>query len=167
MSENKHSTSGLSEDLLRSFIQVGCAELHLKTLMEKRISELENGMVSDDDFVKHLDVIDDIEKDMEELAQIRREEMLYIFNAFGGKGDKEQWCMVKHLGLASFTAFEAYQASDKDQDLWNIAFSLNKKFIKAMTKFIGAEEWTDCQSCFSDFLKAKGDNEDNNETDNL
>lgn len=154
MSANVNSTSGLSEDLLRSFIQVGCAELHLKTLLEKRVSEIENGMVSEDDLMKHLEIIDDIENDMEELAQIRREEMLYIFNAFGGKGDKEQWCMVKHLGLASFTAFEAYQASDNDTDLQQLALRLNRKFIKAMTKFIGAEEWTDCQSCFSDMLKA-------------
>lgn len=163
MSENKHSTSGLSEDLLRSFIQVGCAELHLKTLLEKRVSELENGMVSEDDLMKHLEIIDDIESDMEELAQIRREEMIYIYNTFGAKGDKEQWCMVKHLGLASFTAFEAYQASDNDTDLQEMALRLNKKFIKAMTKFIGLEEWTDCQSCFSDFLKG----EKNDQTDNL
>lgn len=94
MSKNKHSTSGLSEDLLRSFIQVGCAELHLKTLLEKRVSELENGMVKDEDITKHLEIINDIESDMEELAQIRREEMIYIYNSFGAKGDKEQWCMV-------------------------------------------------------------------------
>lgn len=163
MSANVNSTSGLSEDLLRSFIQVGCAELHLKTLLEKRVSEIENGMVSEDNLMKHLEIIDDIENDMEELAQIRREEMLYIFNAFGGKGDREQWCMVKHLGLASFTAFEAYQASDNDTDLQRMALDLNKKFIKAMTKFIGAEEWTDCASCFSDFMKG----ENNGKTDNL
>lgn len=163
MSANVNSTSGLSEDLLRSFIQVGCAELHLKTLLEKRVSEIENGMVSEDDLMKHLEIIDDIENDMEELAQIRREEMLYIFNAFGGKGDKEQWCMVKHLGLASMTAFEAYQASDNDTDLQQLALRLNKKFIKAMTKFIGLEEWTDCQACFSDFMKG----ENNGKTDNL
>lgn len=162
MSANVNSTSGLSEDLLRSFIQVGCAELHLKTLLEKRVSEIENGMVSEDDLMKHLEIIDDIEHDMEELAQIRREEMLYIFNAFGGKGDKEQWCMVKHLGLASFTAFEAYQASDNDTDLQQLALRLNRKFIKAMTKFIGSEV-TECSSCFSDFMKG----ENNVKTDNL
>ena len=162
MSANVNSTSGLSEDLLRSFIQVGCAELHLKTLLEKRVSEIENGMVSDDDLMKHLEIIDDIENDMEDLAQIRREEMLYVFNAFGGKGDKEQWCMVKHLGLASMTAFEAYQASNNDTDLQRMALELNKKFIKAMTKFCGFEV-TSCASCFADFMKG----ENNGKTDNL
>lgn len=162
MSKNSNSTSGLSEDLVRSFIQVGCAELHLKTLLEKRISELENGMVKEENLSKHIETISDIESDMEELAQVRREEMLYIFNAFGGNGDREQWCMVKHLGLASFTAFEAYQASDSDPDLLHMAVELNKKFIKAMTKFL-AFEITDCAACFADMMKG----ENNDKTDNL
>lgn len=163
MSRNVNSTSGLSEDLIRSFVQVGCAELHLKTIMEKRISELENGLVPDEKVSDVVGAISEIQEDMESLAQIRREEMLYVYNAFGGTGDKEQWCMVKHLGLASFTAFEAYQASDNDTELMDIAVELNKKFIKSMTKFIGCEV-TECASCFSDFLKGESKQ---NETDSM
>ena len=43
--ENKHSSDGIAEDMIRSFVQVGCAELHAKTLLEKFSAELENGIV--------------------------------------------------------------------------------------------------------------------------
>ena len=46
--ENKYSTSGIAEDLIRSFVQMSCAEIHAKTLLENRISELENGLIETD-----------------------------------------------------------------------------------------------------------------------
>ena len=45
--KNIHSSDGMAEDLIRSFTQIANAELHVKTLLEKRISELENGMVKE------------------------------------------------------------------------------------------------------------------------
>lgn len=83
--------------------------------------------------------------------------MLYLYNSFGSKGDREQWCLVKHLSMAMYTAFEAYQASDRDPELLNIALEINKKFIETCTKFLGVEI-TSCASCFADIMKAGGNN---------
>ena len=59
---------------------------------------------------------------------------------------------VKHLGMAMYTAFEAYQASDNDPEMLDFALRANQMFIKAVTEFLGVEV-TECASCFSDILK--------------
>lgn len=150
--ENKHSTDGIAEDIIRSFVQIASAEMHTKTLLEKRTSELENALVKEQDLEKLLQTISDLEDEVIELAEIRRADMLYLFELYGGKGDKEQWCLVKHLGIAMMTAFEAWQASDRDSGLQQMFFQKNKLFLKAMTKFLGVEI-TECAACFADILK--------------
>ena len=150
--KNIHSTDGLAEDLIRSIVQMVCAEIHVKTLLEKRTSELENGLIDEKDIGKQLDLIESTDEELCELAQIRRGDMLKLFSLYDEKGDKEQWCMVKHLGIAMMTAFEAWQASDKDTELRESYLAKNKLFIKAVTKFVGVEI-TDCASCFADILK--------------
>ena len=49
MAKNINSESGMAEDLIRSYIQFGCAEIHAKTLYEKTIAELNNGIIDVDD----------------------------------------------------------------------------------------------------------------------
>ena len=44
--QNKDSETGMAEDLLRSIVQLGAAEIHLQTLYNKSRAELENGSVS-------------------------------------------------------------------------------------------------------------------------
>ena len=55
--------------------------------------------------------------------------MRTLFDLFEGKGDKEQWCIVKHAAMAMYTAFEAWQASDNDRLLYQICIE-NAYFIK-------------------------------------
>lgn len=153
--QNNHSSDGIAEDLIRSFVQIGSAEIHVKTLLEKRISELETGIVDVENaeaLKVHLEKIDDLKEELEELAQIRREDMLYLYKLYGEKGDKEKWCTVKHLGIAAMTAFEVWQASDGDEELLAMANRKNKMFLKSVTQFIGVEV-TECASCFADILK--------------
>ena len=151
--ENKHSSDGIAEDLIRSFTQVMCMEIHTKTLIEKRISEIENGMVNEEDIPKQLEVIQGLKDDIEEQAEVRRSIMLYLYNLYGQKGNKEYWCMVKHASGAMYTMFEAWQASDKGEELLSMAIQINKMFVKSLTCFLGVEI-TECSSCFSDILKA-------------
>ena len=69
---------GAAEDLIRAFVQIGCAEGHTKTLIEKYSAELTNGIVdaSDDKAVKaHIELIDDSMEELERLAEIRRSTM--------------------------------------------------------------------------------------------
>ncbi len=161
--ENKHSTDGIAEDIIRSFVQVAVAEMHMKTLLEKRVSELENGMIDlNKELDRQLSEIGNLKAELEALAELRRADMLFLFELYGGTGDKEQWCMVKHLGISSITAFEAWQASNDNEFLLSAALRKNQLFIKAITKFLGVEI-TECAACFADILKGAK----NNETSNL
>lgn len=157
MAKNTHSTDGIAEDIIRSFVQVASAEMHAKTLLEKRMSEIENGLVAIDNpevLSDHFEKIDDIKNEIIELANLRRQDMLFLYELYGSNGDKEKWCSVKHLGIAMMTAFEAWQASDNDEILLNAAIRKNAIFIKATSQFLGIEV-TECAACFADFLKGE------------
>lgn len=145
-------SDGTAEDLIRSFVQVGCAETHMKTLIEKYNAELENGIVGDDEILKVADKIAEATDDMNALAELRRGIMLHLFEMY--KGDKDYWCLVKHLGIGSMTLFEAYQASDDDPELYSLYLESNKRFVKAITHFLGVEI-SDCAACLADLLKGK------------
>ena len=155
--EKRIVSDGTAEDLIRAFVQVGCAEVHVKTLVEKYNAEMENGIVdiSDDkalnDAIKRLD---EANEELNELAETRRGIMLALFNMY--HGNKDYWCVVKHLGIGAYTLFEAYQASDDDPELYTLALEANKRFVKALTHFLGVEI-TDCAACLSDALKARGE----------
>lgn len=151
--ENKHSTDGIAEDLIRSFIQIASAEIHAKTLLEKRISELENGLIDlEVNLESQLRKINELKEEITAFAELRRADMLYLFEMYGGQGDKEKWCTVKHLAIAMMTAFEAWQASEHDEVLLSSALAKNKLFIKALTQFLGVDV-TECAACFADILK--------------
>lgn len=153
--KNLHSTDGLAEDLIRSFVQIAVLEMHTKTLLEKCISEQENGLVDMDDmnvFREMSEKETSLREELIELAEIRRDDMRYLFELYESKGDKTKWCSVKHLGIAMMTAFEVWQASDDNAELENMYIRKNKLFIKALSQFIGVEV-TECASCFADALK--------------
>lgn len=154
MAENPHA-DGLAEDLIRAFVQVACAESHLKTLLEKSISELENGLIEVEKpgvIDAHTEKISEITEEINHHANIRRRMMLKLYEMY--HGDKSYWCVVKHLGTAAYTAWEVYQASDDDPDYLDIAMETNKRFIKALSRFLGMEI-VECAACFADLLKAK------------
>jgi len=155
--QNVHSTDGLAEDLIRSFVQIAVMEMHSKTLLEKRVSEMENGLIDVEKpevLKEQLSKIGDLKEGIAELAQLRRGDMLYLFNLYGAKGDKEKWCSVKHLGIAMMCAFEVWQASDKDEELLTMALGKNRLFIKVLSQFLGVDV-TECASCFADILKGE------------
>lgn len=151
--ENKHASNGIAEDLIRAFVQIASAELHTKTSIEKAVSEIEHG--ADENFGVLMDKVAALQADLSSYAELRREIMLNLYSMYGEKGNKEMWCTVKHLGMAMYTAFEAYQASDNDPELFDFAMRANRMFIRAITEFLGVEV-TECAACFSDILKAGG-----------
>jgi len=163
--ENKHATDGIAEDIIRSFVQIAVLEMHVKTLLEKRVSELENGLVVADNIEGHLEVIDELEVDIHELAELRRGDMLYLYELYGNVGDKEQWCSVKHGAIAMMCAFEAWQGSDHDPFLLSAALKKNQYFIKVLSTFLGVEI-TECAACFADILKMSKE-ENTDETSNM
>ena len=162
MSRNKHSEVGAAEDLLRSIVQMGCAEVHAQTLYYKHTSELDNGIVdvTDTEAVQsHLEKLQMFQEDIETYANLRRRMMRALFEMFDNdEKDKNLWCQIKHLGVSSYCAFETYQASNQDAELLMIAYETNRAFIKAVTRFLGIEI-SDCASCLSDSLKGVEEND--------
>ena len=79
--------------------------------------------------------------------------MSACFEMFDG-GDRDVWCMVKHLGISNMCAWETWQASDDDPELLDIAIESNKLFTKYLTRFFGMEV-SPCSACLSDALLGK------------
>lgn len=147
-------SDGSAEDLIRAFVQMGCAELHMKTLVEKYNAQLENGLIdlSDNEAVnKQVDKITDVTAELDALAESRRGLMLRLKEMYDC--DDDYWCMVKHTGLAMYCAFEAYQATG-DAEIHYEYLEANKRFINALTHWLGVEI-TSCAACFGDALKAE------------
>ena len=57
---NPNSTSGVGEDIIRAFVQFGATEMHLKTLYEKTLAEMENGIINVEIIVPHQTTIGQI-----------------------------------------------------------------------------------------------------------
>lgn len=154
--ERNIQSDGVAEDLIRSITQIGCAEVHAKTLLEKFTAELENGIIDPEDgeaVSAQIEKIEEVTEEIDSLAELRRATQLALFNLFDG--EKDYWCLIKHLCIGAYTLFEAYQASG-DTQLLNLSLEANKRLTKALTRFLGVEV-TDCAACFSDMLKAKGE----------
>ena len=156
MGRNENSEVGASEDLLRAIVQMGAAEIHAMGLYYKTTAEMENGLVDIDDnevLQKYLDKANMYLEDIETYAVLRRRMTTALKEMVGTENaDKDLWCMVKHLGLSMMQCFEAYENSDNNLELLNLAYEANKAFTKAVTRFLGIEI-TDCASCLSDSMK--------------
>lgn len=157
VAKNTHSTDGLAEDLIRSFVQLAVVEMHLKSLIEKSESKFDSGEIDVEDSDAVLEVMQDVvglEEELTEVASLRRADMLYLYKLYEGKGDKTMWCMVKHYAIAMMTAFEVYQASEDDTEAYTAFIAKNKLFTKALSKFLGVGI-TECAACFADMLKGE------------
>lgn len=156
---NKDSETGMAEDMLRCIVQLGATEIHYQTLYNKAVAEMENGIIKVEDDEIRLSQIDKIVRyrgGINSVADLRRRMMRSLFGLFNG--NKDAWCLVKHLGIAMMTAFEAYQASDNSPELLDIYYDINKEFNKAVGEFLGMEI-TDCAACLSDFMKGEKNEE--------
>ena len=150
------SEVGIAEDLIRSYVQFGCAEIHAKSLYEKTIAELNNGLIDVEDADvrnAHLERAQMFRDDINAYAGLRRDVMRKLLELFPN-GDKSMWCQAKHLGIAMMTLFEAYQGSDDDVELLHMAYEANEAFTLAMSRFLGVEI-TSCSACFADAIKGE------------
>lgn len=156
MARNELSETGMAEDMIRAYVQFGCAEIHAMNLYYKTTAEMENGIVDVEDssvLQNQLEKCEQYQEDINTYADLRRSVMRTLFNMF--EGNKDVWCLVKHLGIGAMCIFEAYEASDNDPELLNEAYEANKAFVKAMSRFLGVEI-TDCAACFADAMKGTG-----------
>ena len=156
MPKNIDSSSGMAEDQIRAIQQMCCAELHLITLYEKTVAEMENGIIDVSDsevLMKHIEKAEQYKNDIIDATNIRRQMMSKLFSMFDG-GDKDVWCMFKHLASATYCAWEVYLASEDDPELLSIAVDTNKMFTRFTTQFLGMEI-TSCVACVSDMMKGE------------
>ena len=154
--KNPMSEVGIAEDLIRSYIQFGCAEIHAKSLYEKTIAELNNGLIdveNADVRNAHLERAEMFKDDINAYASLRRDVMRKLLELFPN-GDKSMWCQAKHLGIGMMTLFEAYQGSDDDVELLHMAYEANEAFTLAMSRFLGVEI-SSCAACFADSIKGE------------
>ena len=147
---NEHSSDGIAEDMIRSFVQFGATELHLKTLVEKSEAKLRDGLVENTD--AEVQKLLNYQQQLDSVTELRRSVMLQLYQMYDG--DKDAWCLVKHLGMGMITAFEAAQASDFKPELYELWLRANGEFTKALSEFLGTEI-TDCAACFADMLKGE------------
>ena len=158
MGVNKHSEVGSAEDLLRAIVQMGAAEIHAMGLYYKTTAEMENGLIDVEDnevLQRCIDKANMYLEDIETYATLRRQMTTALKDMVGtGKADKDLWCMIKHLGLSMMQCFEAYENSNNNLELLNLAYEANKAFTKAVTRFLGIEI-SDCAACMSDALKGE------------
>ena len=156
MAVNRSSEVGAGEDLLRSIVQMGAAEIHAMGLYFKTTAEMENGLVNIDDpevLQKQIEKAEMYREDIETYATLRRQMTTALKDMVGTEeANKDMWCMVKHLGLSMMQCFEAYENSDNNLELLNLSYEANKAFTKAVTRFLGIEI-SDCSACLSDSLK--------------
>lgn len=156
MGRNVNSEVGSAEDLLRAIVQMGAAEIHAMGLYYKTTAEMENGLVNVDDnevLQKQIEKSEMYREDIETYADLRRRMMSALMEMVGtDEANKDLWCMVKHLGLSMMQTFEAYENSENNLTLLNLAYDANKAFTKAVTRFLGIEI-SDCAACMSDSLK--------------
>ena len=153
--KNTMSSNGIAEEIIRSIVQMGASEMHLKTLYEKTMAEIDNGIIDvtdADTLQKHIAKANMYREDIITVAQLRRRLMLKLFDMFDG--EQEVWCMIKHLGIANMQIFESWQASEDDPELLSLAMESDALLNKYISMFLGIEV-TDCASCLADALKAK------------
>ena len=143
MARNSNSEVGAAEDLLRAVVQMGAAEIHAMGLYFKTTAEMENGLVNIDDpevLQKQIEKAEMYREDIETYATLRRQMTTALKDMVGTEeANKDMWCMVKHLGLSMMQCFEAYENSDNNLELLNLAYEANKAFTKAVTRFLGIE----------------------------
>lgn len=152
---NKDSTSGMLEDLLRSTQQLAAMELHAKTALEKADHEL--SVVEDVMLQERLIKVQKAENYLEKVTDLRRKGMK-LLSSYATTLDETKWCEVKHVMMASYSAFEAYQAEPKSLPLETFYLETNKLMIQVVSDFLGLDI-PPCASCFSDALKAKSEEE--------
>lgn len=145
---NIHSASGIAEDMIRCLMHLIAIEMHLKTDIEKLDSEIQIELQPE-----LIERLKQTKESCHEVASLRREDMLKLYELFGSIGDKSYWCLVKHSLFVAISAFEVWQATDEARDYES--FICKQKVLNVyLAQFLGVEV-TDCASCFSDILKAE------------
>lgn len=159
---NKESSVGITEDIITNIMHLGASEYHLNILIRKYEDQMifwyndgspEFQSQEDIDNVKELDSkIADATMLLKTTTEARREAMRALKEQGNGSGNPDVWCLLKHLLVATITAFEAWQVNLSDENMKSIFMEQSRLVNQVIAMFLGYEV-TPCSACLTDQMK--------------
>ena len=123
---NKSSSVGITEDIITNIMHLGASEYHLEILIRKYEDQIKFWYNLDNpEFQTEEDkvAIYDTKEKVYQITQLlqttteqRRKAMELLKSQANEEGNPDMWCLLKHVLVATITAFEAWQvdlANDK------------------------------------------------------
>lgn len=159
---NKESSVGITEDIITNIMHLGASEYHLNILIRKYEDQMifwyhdgspEFQSQEDIDNVKELESkIADATMLLNTTTEARREAMRALKAQGNGSGNPDVWCLLKHLLVATVTAFEAWQVNLSDENIKSIFMEQSRLANQVIAMFLGYEV-TPCSACLTDQMK--------------
>ena len=162
---NKNSSVGITEDIITNIMHLGASEYHLEILIRKYEDQIKYWYNLDNpEFQTEEDkiAIFDARYKVYQLTQLlqsttaeRRNAMLLLKSQANEKGNPDMWCLLKHVLVATITAFEAWQV-DLANDKVKLAFLEQSRVTNQVLAWFLGYEVTPCSACLTDQLKEDG-----------
>lgn len=162
MEVNKDSSVGITEDLLTNIMHLCASEYHLNILIRKYEDQItfwyNDGMpefqsAEDlDNIVINEGIIKDCVETLSNITVQRRNAMKLLKSQANENGNKDMWCLLKHMLTATVTAFEVWQVNLLDEHTKRIFIDQSRATNQVIAMFLGYEV-TPCSACLTDQMK--------------
>lgn len=152
---NKHSSVGLTEELLTNLINMVALEYHMRITVEKYHSLLHVKKVTDV-AIRHsterkLQFATDT---LARTTEQRRGVMRALQNLSTEDANEDLWCAVKHSAVQMITMFEAWQVDMDNVEIENLYHSAVELFNVVVSGWLGFHPQP-CSACFADALQSQ------------
>lgn len=158
---NKDSSVGITEDMITNIMNLTASEYHLNILVRKYEDKLEywyNGGVPGDE--TEAQEVADLETNikatelmLKQVTEARRDAMKVLKGLAKPSGNPDAWCLLKHVLVATITAFEAWQVELTDIKMKQVFLEQSRIANQVLAMFLGYEV-TPCSACLTDQLEA-------------
>lgn len=162
---NKSSSVGITEDIITNIMHLGASEYHLEILIRKYEDQikfwynLDNPeFQTEEDKVAIYDTKDkvyQITQLLQTTTEQRRKAMELLKSQANEEGNPDMWCLLKHVLVATITAFEAWQV-DLANDKVKFAFLEQSRVANQVLAIFLGYGVTPCSACLTDQLKEDG-----------
>lgn len=162
---NKNSSVGITEDIIINIMHLGASEYHLEILIRKYEDQNKFWYFKDNPEVQteeeKVSVVDtDVKISdtillLDTVTKQRREAMKLLKAQATEGGNPDLWCLLKHVLIATITAFEAWQVDLSNDDVKTAFLEQSRVTNQVLAMFLGYEV-TPCSACLTDQLKEDG-----------
>ena len=156
---NKESSVGITEDIITNIMHLGASEYHLEILVRKYEDQMKFWYHDGSPEFQSQEDIDNVIQLEAKLAEVimllkstteaRREVMRALKAQGNGTGNPDVWCLLKHLLVATITAFEAWQVDLANENVKSIFVEQSRLANQVIAMFLGYEV-TPCSACLTD-----------------